>query len=212
MNDRPNGELTEAGATTTPGDVALAGEAGPPSGAGPEAPRRKSRAWRWWLVGLAGAIGLGVFMWAVDGRINKPAPRPQGLAATPAEAVDKFLAAVDRHDADLARAYAGETLDSYVEEWIDRAGYVRLVDAGEASSPPAEAPTPAASPGATETTGAVTLDVTYEAVTGFLDDDDPLGLNLVILVWTEQVEQPFVVIPAAGGGWVVADAGRPLRE
>jgi hypothetical protein len=165
----------------------------------------KGGAWRWWLVGLAGAVALGTFMWAVDGRFNTNAPKPSGPAATPAEAVLKFLEAVDNHDAPLARSYASPNLAPHVDDWIDRAGYVRLVKADET----ALARTARAAP----TPGAKTLDVTYEAVTPFLDDDDPLGLNLALLVWTEQVSHPWVVVPGAGGaGWVVDDAGKPLRK
>jgi hypothetical protein len=101
-----------------------------------------------------------------------------------------------------------------VADWIDRAGYVRLVDAAETTSVPAASGEDDAtgSAAAADVPGAVALDVTYEAATGFLDDDDPLGLNLALLVWTEDVEHPFIVAPAADGGWVVEDGGPPLRK
>lgn len=174
------------------------------------------RTWRSWLFGLVCAIGLGIFMWAVDGRVNVQAPEPQGIATTPVEAVEKFLAAVDRHDADAARSYAGDEFDPHVEDWIDRAGYVRLLAADEATTgvDATDATEPDVGVGVSDTAmapGSVTLDVTYEAATGFLDDDDPLGLNLAVLVWTEEAEHPFVVTPA-GDGWVVVDAGPPLRK
>ena len=65
-------------------------------------------------------------MWAVDGRWNLNAPQPDGPAATPAEAVEKFLAAVDNHDEELADATASDRLAPQIDDWIDRAGYVRL--------------------------------------------------------------------------------------
>lgn len=182
---------------TTRGETPAVGSADPPD---PAPAVHRGGAWRWWLIGLIGAVGLGTFMWAVDGRWNTNAPQPDGPAATPAEAVEKFLAAVDNHDEGQARRYASERLAPQIDDWIDRAGYVRLLKASDAGGEPA-------------TSGSTTLDVTYEGVTGFLNDDAPLGLNLALLVWTEEVSYPFVVTRAAdGSGWVVDDGGPPMRK
>jgi hypothetical protein len=159
---------------------------------------RKSRAWRWWLLGLVCAIGLGIFMWAVGGRWNVNAPRPSGPAATPQEAVQKFMAAVDNHDAGLAGSYAEADYveKGRVDEWIDRAGYLRFVDVAVVS----------------DTNGETIMRTRYDLATRFLDDDDPVGLNLAAVVWPERLTILFGARKATDGhGWLVSGEMDPLK-
>ena len=162
-----------------------------------EEPVRKSRAWRWWLFGVVCAIGLGIFMWAVGGCWNLNAPRPSGPAATPQEAVQKFMAAVDNHDERLAASYCTpEFVDSgQVDEWISRTGYLRFVDAEVVS----------------ENGNETIMRVRYELVTRFLDDQDPQGLNLAFAVFPQKLTTLFgAVLSEDGTGWLVSASGPEL--
>ena len=162
-----------------------------------EEPVRKSRAWRWWLFGVVCAIGLGIFMWAVGGCWNLNAPRPSGPATTPQEAVQKFMAAVDNHDEELAGSYCTlEFVDSgQVDEWIGRAGYLRFVDSEVVSDNGAEK----------------TLRVRYDLATRFLDDEDPQGLNLAFAVFPQRLTTLFrVVFSEFGAGYLVSASGPEL--
>lgn len=155
---------------------------------------RKSRAWRWWLLGVVCAVGLGIFMWAVGGCWNVAAPRPSGPAATPQEAVQKFMAAVDRHDKKLAESYCSSDFAErgQVDEWIGRAGYLRFVDAAVVS----------------EIGTRRVMRVRYDLVTHFLDDQDPKGLNLAFVVFPERLTTFFYAeSSASGAGWLVTAQG-----
>lgn len=179
-----------------PADSAPAGEdaATEPSAAG--APR-KSRAWRWWLFGLVCAIGLGIFMWAVGGCWNVAAPQPDG-PATAQMAVEGLVAAVDRHDVDRAKAECAPDLMPEVQAWIDETGYLRWTGVEVRAE---EAPS-------ADSSGRVIVRAKLGYVTRFLDDADPYGLNLALLVFPEPVEREFTVVRATGDEhWRVVDMG-----
>ena len=186
---------------TTPASQTTGGEsaAGPPpadDSLPPQLPR-KSHAWRWWLFGFVCAIGLGIFMWAVGGHWNLNAPRLNGPAATPQQAVQKFMAAVDNHDKGLAGSYCTpEFVDSgQVDEWISRTGYLRFVAAEVVS----------------ENGDETIMRVRYELVTRFLDDQDPQGLNLAFAVFPQKLTTFFGAVRSEDGtGWLVSASGPEL--
>jgi hypothetical protein len=154
----------------------------------------RSGALRWWVLGIVCATGLGIFMWAVGGRWNLNAPQPSGPAATPQEAVQKFMAAVDNHDRTLAESYCtpGFVARGQVKKWISDAGYLRFDSAAVVSG----------------AGGETIMRVRYDLATRFLDGDDPIGLNLVALVWTQRLTTLFGAQRSDdGSGWLVSNWG-----
>jgi hypothetical protein len=170
-----------------------------PTGEAGTAPRKRGGAWRWWVLGIVCAIALGIFMWAVGGQWNLAAPTPTGQAASPAEAVQKFMAAVDNHDEELARTYTTDRYAPQIDNWISRAGDLRFYEARAARPAP-------------DGTGAMILGVSYGAATRFLDGDYPLGLNLALVVWPQPLKRDFTVVQGPSGEWLVDGATEAQQD
>jgi len=151
---------------------------------------RKRRVWPWWSLGIACAVGLGIFMWAVGGQFNLNGPRPSGPAATPQQAVEKFMAAVEAHDKGLAESYCTPAFAPQVQHWLDRAGYLKYGSAEVLRG----------------NRNQIALRVSFGSVTRFMDGRDPRGLNLGFLVFPQPLKRTFfvVVYDPAGSGWLVS--------
>jgi len=153
-------------------------------------PAAGHRVWPWVALGVACAVGLGIFMWAVGGQFNLNGPPPSGKAATPQQAVEKFMTAIEAHDKGSAESYCTPAFAPQVQHWLDRAGFLKYDSAEVLGGHDGDQ---------------TVLRVSFGSVTRFMDGKDPRGLNLGFLVFPQPLKRTFVVVPdPSGSGWLVA--------